>query len=458
MTGLTAQPEILAAAPTALQTPAAWIVLAIFAVVFVALAIDKIDKSIVALAGALALVLAQVQSFHASVLAVDFETVGLLLGMMLLVACMRELGIFDWLAGKIAIATGGHPQKILIGFGLGCAGLSAFLDSVTTVLVLVPLAIQLARSLAIDARPTIFTLILLSNIGGTLTMVGNPPNIILGTQVPEEMPFFAFPQYTFVPIAISTVAVLYLLCGMFRVELAATGNDREAVIAAERRRMIDTPLPARIGGPVIGICVAIAAGLILNHPLHERGITVGPAAVALSGAIVMLLYFRRDADYHRVLQRVEWSTLLFFAGLLAIVGAAEHVGLLGALAAWLAGLTQSTWVMILLVLWMSAIVSAVVDNIPFIAVMVPVLKTLLSQPPFSDDPNHHLVWWALCLGGCLGGNATQVGASSNVVSCALARKEGQPISFGFYFRVAALPTLVTIIICTAYLAVLYFVF
>ncbi|MCA9243019.1 MAG: ArsB/NhaD family transporter [Phycisphaerales bacterium] len=430
------------------------IVLLIFVSVFAGIIFDKIDKAIVSLAGGAVVVLAGYLTFERAIHYVDFETIGLLLGMMLLVACVQEVHVFEWIALKMAIASRGSPVLILVAFGTATAVFSAFLDNVTTVLIMIPLVISITRGIGLNPVPFLLACVFLSNIGGAATLIGDPPNILIGTRVPE-LTFGSFLEYMTVPVLISgALGLLYLKWANRGIRsrtrdfpwLFASNLMLEQIRRQERELHVPASVMIRAGG-----VMAIVIGAFLAHTwLH-----LSVAMVAIAGAILMLLVFGRRVDFHQVVHHVEWPTLLFFSGLFVVVGAMEEVGILERVALWMVSITDNTLVLIMLILWGSAILSGMVDNIPFVAVMIPVLQRMMKSEPLVSDGSSHLLWWALVMGACFGGNATMIGASANVVGCAIGRSRGVVINFGAFARTAIPVTLITLIVSSVYLGVLY---
>lgn len=431
------------------------VVISLFVIVFALLITEKLDKTVVALAAASFLVLGGFLSFKEAVHAVDFDTICLLLGMMISVECLRAVDIFSWLAIKLGLVTGGNPVKIFFLFAISTALLSAFLDNVTTVLVMVPLVISLCRSIGVPAKAYVLALIFLSNIGGTWTLIGDPPNILIGSQVPE-LTFTSFMKYLTVPVWISAGAILFFLRSHYREVVSDPRSDFKKLFLCNLvlEQLREKQKALRVSSATLRKSVTVF-GLILLGFFTHHFTHLEPAAVALAGAALSMLVFRRKVDVHHLVSHIEWTTLLFFAGLFVLVGALEEVGALNLLSNGLVSLTDDTLILILIVLVASAVVSGVVDNIPFVAVMIPVLKNLLAREPFASDPKGYLVWWALSLGACFGGNSTIIGASANVVSCAIARSNNIEISFKQFLRDSLPVTIISILISALYLTALY---
>jgi len=422
--------------------------------VFAGIALEKIDKTIIALAAAVLLVVTRLISFEQAIHAIDFNTIGLLLGMMLLVACLYEVRLFEWISLKLGLATGGNPVLIFAVFSVATAVISAFLDNVTTVLIIIPLAIALVRGIGLDPKSFVLCIIFQSNIGGTATLIGDPPNIMIGAKT--GLTFLQFVQYLTLPCALCVVVAMLLIrrryANVIRSRARVFGWLFMSNLLLEqiRRQEQKLNIPRAV---LVKSCVIF--GIVLLGFFTHAATGLNPAVVAIGGAVLMLLAFPRELELHHGLRRVEWGTLLFFAGLFIVVGAVEQAGLLKLLAHGLVSLTDNLWVLLLIVLWTSAILSAVIDNIPFVAVMIPTIQNLITEGPFAQHPKAQLLWWALSLGACLGGNGTQIGASANVIGSAIARSAGVNISFGTFAREALPTTFATIVVSALYLTVLY---
>ncbi len=432
------------------------IVLSVFIAVFAAIIAERIDKTIVVLLAAIGLIATRFIDFETAIHSIDFSTICLLLGMMLIVECLRQVRLFDWLAIKLALITRGNPAKIFLLGGIATAVLSAFLDNVTTVLVLAPLIISLAQGMGLPPKVFIFCVIFLSNIGGTATLIGDPPNILIGSQVPE-LTFTSFLEFLAPPAILSAAAALLYLAWRNKATIRSRSGHFQWFFISNlllqdiRRKELEIQIPRRVIIRSGAVFFLVLLGFFTHSATHLE-----PPVVALSGASLLLLTFHKEIDLHRLVSHIEWPTLLFFSGLFVVVGAMEHTGILELFSVKLISMTSNLLLLILVVLWASAIMSAVVDNIPFVAVMIPLIKDLIASPQYSGQPNLHLLWWALALGACLGGNGSMIGASANVVTCAIARSKGISISFR-EFAVTALPTtLITIVISSLYLVLLYY--
>jgi Na+/H+ antiporter NhaD/arsenite permease-like protein len=430
-------------------------VITVFISIFVGIILDKVDKTLLAVAGAVLLMLGGVLDFEGAVHAIDFDTIGLLLGMMVFVEGLTEVRVFQWISLQLGLITKGNPLAIFLLLGIATAFLSAFLDNVTTVLILAPLMITLTQGIGLPPKIFLLSVIFMSNIGGAATMIGDPPNILIGSQV-EDLGFVDFLQYMTAPVLVSMVLVILYL-KIAKRDLIQSRNSHfgwlftSSLMLSDIRHQARTfHLPQKIKVKAFLVFAFVILGFLLHPVIH-----IEAPVIAITGAVLLLLSFHKEIDLHHLFSRVEWHTLLFFAGLFIVVGALEEVGVLELLSHLLISLTTDTLALILLVLWASAILSAIVDNIPFVAVMIPILKDLLAQEPFRSDPKSYLLWWALALGACLGGNGSMIGASANVVTVGIARSRGVDINFVEFAKEALPVTLITIIISTIYLAVLY---
>ena len=432
------------------------VVLLVFIGVFAGIISEKIDKVLIVLAAALLLIASGYIGFEQAVHSIDFNTICLLLGMMLIVEALREVQIFDWLALKLGLLTRGSPILVFLLFGVSTAFASAFLDNVTTVLIVVPLVISICQSIGLNPKVYVLLLIFLANIGGTATLIGDPPNILIGSLVPE-LTFGAFIQYLGPVVAVTTVLTCFLLKFQHRKEISSrTGNFpwlfvSNLMLEQIKRQSLELKIK-----PVTmwkaGVLFALVLAGFFSHPVTH----LEPAVVALIGAIAMLIAFQKELNLHHLIVHVEWPTLLFFSGLFVVVGTMEHVGLLQEISHLLVSVTDNLWVMLMIVIWASAVLSAVVDNIPFVAVMIPIIKDMIAEGPFAGNPKAHLLWWALALGACFGGNGSMIGASANVVSCALAEARGIKIGFKEFAKEAVPVTLMSIVVASLYITMLYF--
>ena len=419
---------------------------AIFAGVYALIVTEKLHRTLAALLGAVLVIgvglLTQHEALSQEI--VDFNVIFLLAGMMIIANILAKTGIFQWLAVEAVRRTGGRPYRVLVLISLITAITSAFLDNVTTVVLITPIAFFVTERLEIDPKPMLISVIISSNIGGTATLIGDPPNIIVGSRLDKDFGDFLVNA---APAAIAClIAYLFFARWLFRKELAAAArvldaDDIARLVQAERR--IADPRLMKIGLAVLALTIA---GFMVARPLGLEG-----ATVALAGAVVLMILAREDV--HDVLRDVEWSTLFFFIGLFIVVGAVVKTGLIADLAHQLIALTGGrTDVAALLVLWMSGILSAVIDNIPYTITMVPLVEEL------GRTVNVEPLIWALVFGADMGGNATVVGASANVVVSSMSEARGHPITVRAYLRYGVPATFLTMVICTIDIWLRYLVF
>jgi Na+/H+ antiporter NhaD/arsenite permease-like protein len=410
----------------------------IFAAALVAIATERVHRTKVALLGATLSVLF-VSEFdqEKAIEAVDFNTIGLLAGMMILVYLTQQTGVYDYIAIRAGQLSKGRPLWVVISLAGTTALLSAFLDNLTTILLVVPITFLLADALDIDPIPLIVIEVIASNIGGTATLIGDPPNIIIAGATG-----LSFNQFlvNLAPIAVLTFVVvtgaLYLY---YRRRLQVEERNRRFVMELEARESIRDAAELKRTGPVL---VATILAFFVHQALH-----VEPATVALAGATVGLLVTR--VDLQEALSRIEWPTLFFFVALFVMVGALEETGAIGEVADGVEDLTGGDRTAELLgITWISAAGSAVVDNIPFTTAMIPVVEQLGGA---EDDA----YWWALSLGACFGGNATIIAAAANVAAAGLTERAGRPIGFVAFMKVGIPVTLVSVAMASLYIAVRY---
>ena len=412
--------------------------LAIFVATYVLIATERIHKTIAAMAGGVAMVLVGIVSQERAFEEIDFNVIFLLAGMMILAGIIRKTGVFRWLAVRAARFAGGDGYRVLVVLSVITAVASAFLDNVTTVVLVGPITLFLAARLGMSVFPLIVSEILASNIGGAATLIGDPPNILIGSAA--NLDFVAF-LTNMAPLSV-VLLTLYLLAArwLFRGQLDTDPELRDSLLALDESGMIVQPRLLRSSLVVLGLTLV---GFLLHGPLGYE-----PATIALTGAVVLMVVAREDP--HEVLREVEWPTLFFFIGLFMLVAGVIEIGLIGAVADAIGSVTggalTSTSV---LVLWVSAFLSGVIDNIPYTATMIPVVDQL------AGGHESDAIWWALAIGADLGGNATIIGASANVILAAMAEREGHPISFRAFLRYGLPVTAVSIAISTVYIWLRY---
>ena len=410
----------------------------VFVVTYAVIASDRIHKTIAALAGGVAMVLLGIITQEQAFEHIDFNVIFLLAGMMILASIVRKTGVFGWLAIRAARLAGGDAYRVLVVLSVITAVASAFLDNVTTVVLVGPITLFLAARLGITPIPFLIAEILASNIGGSATLIGDPPNILIGSAA--DLDFVEFMSHM-TPIAAVTL-VLFLVAArwLFRGQLRVDPQLREAFLNLDERAMISDPALLRRS---VVVMVLTLVGFVLHGPLGLE-----PATIALAGAVVLMLVAREDP--HEILREVEWPTLFFFIGLFMLVAGVIEVGAIALVAEQAIALTGGELAPAsFLVLWLSAAVSGVVDNIPYTATMIPVVERLAEGQPSS------VLWWALALGADFGGNATIIGASANVILASLAEREGHPIGFWTFAKYGVPVTVASVALATVYIWVRY---
>ncbi|HXS48190.1 MAG TPA: ArsB/NhaD family transporter, partial [Solirubrobacterales bacterium] len=418
------------------------IAVATFLIALAIIASEKLHRTNVALLGA-AIVVLFVGDFsqEQAIESVDFNTIGLLVGMMILVYLTQQTGVYDYVAIRAGQISGGRSFAVMMSLAAITAILSAFLDNLTTILLIAPITFLLADALDVDAVPLLIIEVIASNIGGTATLIGDPPNIIIAGAT--GLSFNAF-IVNLAPIVIVTFAVVMpLLYLVFRRRLQVDEKNRAAVMGLNAAASIRDAAELRRTGPVLVLTIL---AFFAHQALH-----VEPATVALAGASIGLLVTRVDLD--KALSGIEWTTLFFFIGLFVMVGALEETGAIGHIADAVKDLTGGERSAELLgIVWVAALGSAVVDNIPFTTAMIPVVKELQESAGATGDDAY---WWSLALGACFGGNATMIAAAANVAAAGLAERAGTPIGFMTFLRVGLPVTFISIVMASGYIAIRY---
>ena len=411
----------------------------IFLVALAAIASDRIHRTKVALVGAALMVVTQTLDQEHAIEAVDFNTIGLLAGMMLMVKLTETTGAYTWLAIRAGQLSRGRSLAVVTSLAVTTGVLSAFLDNLTTILLMVPMTFLLADALDIDPLPVVIIEIIVSNIGGTATLIGDPPNIIIAGAT--DLSFGAFIANLAPISAVAFVVVTGMLYFAYR--------DRLRVAPAARRRVMELDAAAAIEDREELIRTVPILVLTIVAFFFHKALGMEPATVALAGATAMLLITHQSLE--SALAGIEWPTLFFFLGLFVMVGGLEETGAIGEVADGIAEITGGDRTAELLgITWASALGAGVVDNIPFTAAMVPVVEQL-SSGNGGDDA----YWWALALGTCFGGNATLIGAAANVAAAGMASRAGQPIGFMVFLKAGLPAALVSLLLATAYIWLRY---
>ncbi len=406
----------------------------IFVATYVLIATERIHKTIAAMAGGVAMVLLGIVSQERAFEHIDFNVIFLLAGMMILAGIMRKTGVFGWVAVRAARMAGGEPYRMLVVLCVLTAVASALLDNVTTVVLVGPITLFLAGRLGLNPMPFVVSEILASNIGGMATLIGDPPNILIASAA--RLDFVTF-LLVMAPLAAIILAVFLVAARwMFSSYLVADPELRAGLLALDEREMIHDPRLLRRS-------LVVLALTLVGFGVHGV-LGFEPATIALTGAVALMIVAREDP--REVLREIEWPTLFFFIGLFMLVAGVLEVGIIDWVARELVALTGGVLTAgSMLVLWISAALSGVVDNIPYTATMIPVIGEL------SSPHDTHALWWSLAAGADLGGNATIIGASANVILAAMAEREGHPISFGTFARYGIPVTIGSILIASAYI-------
>ena len=407
----------------------------VFLLVMAAVISEKMHRGVAAMAGAVILLLFHVLSVDEATTYVDINTIGVLVGMMLFVAVVKNSGLFEYVAIKAAKLTKGRPMAILVVFAIITAVLSAFLDNVTTVLLIGPMTIAITQMLEVNPIPYLLSQIMASNIGGTATLIGDPPNIMIGSAAGLSFMDFVVNTGSVIVIILAVTVLIYYF--MYRGQISVIEENMHKVMELDENRSIkDKPLLIKS----VIMTVVVVIGFVFHSQLQ-----VESATVALFAAGFMLVFGKQDAE--EIILGVEWSTILFFIGLFVVVGGMQKSGVITSLAELMMEFIGNNEALgIVIILWVSAIISSFLDNIPFVATLIPLILTME-----SGGVDVTPLWWALSLGACLGGNGTLVGASANVVLAGVSAKNGYPTTFMQYTKTGFPLMLISILISTVYL-------
>ena len=404
--------------------------------IYVILSFEIIHRTSIAIFGALILVIASLlleiiipkDTLHFVIEVIDFNTIGLLLGMMIIVAILGETGIFNWVGVKAMQLSKGNLWKLMLILCIFTAITSMFVDNVTIILLMVPVTLSILKALHISPIPFILGQTLASNIGGAATLIGDPPNIIIGSAA--NIDFNSFFINMAPPVVVTFLLGIFLLRIIFRKEL-----KYKISLAGKFKTVVDEESLIK-DKPLLKSSIIVLAGVIFLFVI-QGAIGIEVSIIALAGASILLIITR--AHVEKVLQEVDWATLIFFAGLFVVVGILEEVGLIAVLAKILIGITDGEpWLTFHTIIWMSAIASAFIDNIPFTTTMVPIIETLNASNSITSlfgSLDTSPLWWALALGADLGGNGTLIGSSAGVVAAGISLKYGHKISFIRWFKI-----------------------
>ncbi len=428
-----------------------WMAVSILLVVYGIIMAEKFNRAVLSLLGAGLMILCGVITQQQAVQGIDFNTIGLLTGMMVIVAISQKTGMFQYVAIKAAKSVKGSPWGILVMLSVVTAVFSAFLDNVTTVLLIAPVTLLITDALGVRPYPYLFAQILASNIGGTATLIGDPPNIMIGSAA--KLSFFDFLVNLAPIIPVIFVVTLGIIWFMFGRDLHASDENRALVMRFDENEAIkDVPLLKKS----LSVLFLVISGFTVAHNFHLE-----PASIAMFGAALLLLLQtfgqplnEKDHAYEGIMAEVEWTTIFFFVGLFIIVTGVEHTGVIEMLANKTLELTGGDFnATVAAVLWVSAIASAMIDNIPFVATMIPLIHNM--GPTFGGADALVPIWWALALGACLGGNGSLIGASANLIVAGFAQRAGHPIAFLVFLKHAFGLMLVSIVISHIYIYLRY---
>ena len=423
-----------------------WVASILFIATYAVIVSEKVNRAIVAGLGAGLMVMLGILNQKTAVSGIDFNTLGLLVGMMVIVAITRGSGVFQYVAVWSAKKVNASPWGILFMLSLVTAVFSSLLDNVTTVLLIAPVTLLISHEMKIDPYPFLFAEIFASNIGGTATLIGDPPNIMIGSAVGLSFNDFLYNLAPITPLILAaTLGIIYLVWGR---NMHASAEARERIMMfREKEAITDVTLLKQS----LFVITLVIAGFLLAHPLQLE-----PATIAMFGAGLLLLLsnLKNDAEeqseeVHKIFGGVEWITIFFFIGLFIAVKGIEEAGALNILGDLVIDYTGGDLaVTALVILWVSAIASAIVDNIPFVATMIPLIKSM--APTFGGAENLMPLWWSLALGACLGGNGSLVGASANLIVAGFAERAGHRIEFLRFMLLAFPMMLLSIAIASVY--------
>ncbi len=432
-------------------SPAFWVATLVLIAVYALIAFELMHRTLAALLGAALLLTVSytagtfnqdymILSFEDAMHAIDMNVIFLLMAMMIIVGVLKKTGVFQWMAYKSYQLARGNVFALATILMVVTAVTSAFLDNVTTMLLIIPVTIEIALTLKINPVTLLMPEVFSSNVGGTATLIGDPPNIMIGSYA--KLSFVDFVQnLTIICVICLVMTVVYFLYWYKKGYMKAEVGDVQKMIAylREEYQITDSGLLLK-GGMVLGVTIFL---FIIHGALHME-----PSIAALIGASVLLVLSRVDI-VEMLEHEIEWPTLVFFMMLFIVVAGAEETGLIQMIADWVNDISKGSLVTaILMILWVSAIASAIIDNIPFTATMLPIVAYLTTAIPGAQGG---VLWWALALGACLGGNGTMIGASANVVTVGMAERAGHHISFMQYMKAVAVPTAITIVLCSFWL-------
>lgn len=403
--------------------------------VYVLLSFEIIHRTTMAMVGAAFVIIVGIltglfeasASFEFVTSSIDFNTIGLLLGMMIIVAVLGDTGVFEYLGVRMSKASKGDMWRLMVMFCVFTGTISMFIDNVTTVLLIVPITISVFKTLKLSPIPFIIAQVLASNVGGTATLIGDPPNILIGSAA--NIDFASFIINMGPTVGISLFASLFILKFLFRKSLAEKPHNIEDLLSQDERILIKDR-------SVLRKSLAVLGGVIFLFIIHGT-LNIEPSIIALSGAGILMIVAKSRPEH--ILKQVDWSTLIFFAGLFIIISGAEKAGAIDLLSNTVLQISGGNpWVLFFMIIWISAIASAFIDNIPFAATMIPLIYAIYNTESIAavfGGLTINPLWWALSFGVGFGGNGTVIGSSAGIVATGLAEVNGHKITFNQFTRV-----------------------
>ncbi|MCX7828370.1 MAG: ArsB/NhaD family transporter [Thermanaerothrix sp.] len=416
-----------------------WMGLAVFAATYALIVSEKVDRVAAAMGGICAVLLLRLVDQERAFSFIDFNTIGLLMGMMILVGVVKKTGLIELAAVKAIAMSSGSPLRLIVLLSVLTAVVSAFLDNVTTVLITGPIVMAVCDVLDLNPMPFALSMIFSSNIGGTATLIGDPPNILIGSAA--KLSFNDFIANMALPSAISLVASIITVIIIYRKDLSEP--PRSSVSFQQERQRLDPVITPR----VLVILGLVMGAFLLHHLLHLEA-----ATIALTGAAAALITCKVDVE-EVIMHEVDWVTLVFFSALFMLVGTVDHLGIISKGAKLMVSqVGENPKVMAMVIVWGSGIISGVVDNVPYAAAMIPMVRDLAHLTGANVTP----LWWSLALGSCLGGNSTLVGASANIVTARIAERSGCNITFKGFLKAGIPVSVSTLLISSAYVLIRYY--
>ncbi len=421
------------------------IALAIFGVTYLLIITEWINKMLAAMMGGFAIVLTGILHQKLAFAAIDWNVIFFLIGMMMVISVMRQTGVFMYLAIKLAKIAKGKPLAIMILMFLLTTFISAFMGSVTTIMILVPIILLVASELKISPIPFIITMVIASNSGGAATMIGDPPNILIGSATDYD--FLDFLVNLTPPVLVITFFSLGLIWLLYRKGMHVSNENRAKLMSYSEKNLIKNIKLLIICGVVL-VLMLIALSL-------QSVIKIETATIAMTAGLFLLVISDRKKVEHTLASDIDWVTIFFFMGLFMIVESLVETGFIDMIANTVMEVTHGEpKATSMVILWISSIFSAFIDNVPFVAAMIPVIKQLGTM--INNPDTMHPIWWALALGTCLGGNGSLIGASANIVAIGIANRNGYHISFKEYTKIGLVFALLAIVISTGYILVRFF--